>query len=220
MGSHLPNTPDLPVPQMFVEFAHVYADSMFGEEQDESLTVMKGYLDRESSPDSLVVSAILIDDLHVDHNTLDVTEFIRCILRRGLAPDHVVFEGKLAPVAEQIIHSLPARSLVWEQFSRPSKRVLCYRDPSGRLIGLKNVYEDREEHTCALLSAAWSLCRAGICAFPEGSIIRLTEAPVTGERVVSVLHRKYENVEGKVIEIIKAIGHEDVVARLELVFFD
>jgi len=43
---------------------------------------------------------------------------------------------------------------------------------------------------------------------------------VTGERVVSVLHRKYENVEGKVIEIIKAIGHEDVVARLELVFFD
>lgn len=220
MGSHLPDRPDLPTPQMFVEFAHIYADSVFGEEQDESLTVMKNYLDRESSPDSLVVAAILIDDLHVEHNTLDVTEFIRCILRRGLAPDHVVFEGKLAPVAETIIHCLPPEDLVWEQFSRPRKRVLSYVDPQGRKIGLKSVYEDREEHTCALLSAAWSLCRAGVCEFPEDSIVRLTEAPVTGERVVSVLHRKYEGVEAKVIQLIRAIGHEDLVPRLELVFFD
>lgn len=220
MGSHLPDRPDLPTPHMFVEFAHIYADSVFGEEQDASLTVMKNYLDRESSPDSLVVAAILIDDLHVEHNTLDVTEFIRCILRRGLAPDHVVFEGKLAPVAETIIHCLPADALVWEQFSKPRKRVLSYIGNKGVKIGLKSVYEDREEHTCALLSAAWSLCRAGVCEFPEDSIVRLTEAPVTGERVVSVLHRKYEGVEAKVIQLIRAIGHEDLVPRLELVFFD
>jgi hypothetical protein len=205
---------------MFVEFAHIYADSMFGDEQDNSLRVMKEYLDRESSPDSLVVAAILIDDLHVEHHTLDVNEFIRCILRRGLAPDHVVFEGKLAPVAETIIHSLPADQLVWETFRKANKRVLSYIGDTGARIGLKSVYEDREEHTCALLSAAWSLCRAGICEFPEDSIVRLTEAPVTGERVVSVLHRKYEGVETKVIELIKAIGHEDLVSRLDLVFFD
>lgn len=220
MGSHLPDRPDLPTPQMFVEFAHIYADSMFGDEQDNSLRVMKEYLDRESSPDSLVVAAILIDDLHVEHHTLDVNEFIRCILRRGLAPDHVVFEGKLAPVAETIIHSLPADQLVWETFRKANKRVLSYIGDTGARIGLKSVYEDREEHTCALLSAAWSLCRAGICEFPEDSIVRLTEAPVTGERVVSVLHRKYEGVETKVIELIKAIGHEDLVSRLDLVFFD
>jgi hypothetical protein len=205
---------------MFVEFAHIYADSMFGDEQDVSLTVMKNYLDRESNPESLVVAAILIDDLHIEHNTLDVTEFIRCILRRGLAPDHVVFEGKLAPVAETIIHSLPQEDLVWDQFSRQNKRVLSYLSPNGKKIGLKNVYEDHEEHTCALLSAAWSLCRAGVCEFPEDSIVRLTEAPVIGERIVSVLHRKYEGVEAKVIQLIKAIGHEDLVPRLELVFFD
>lgn len=209
----------MPPPAMFVEFAHIYADSVFGSEQDESLTVMKEYLDRESTPDSLVVAAILIDDLHVEHNTLDVTEFIRCILRRGLAPDHVVFEGKLAPVAETIIHSLPQQDLKWDQFSKPRKRVLSYIDSQGRKIGLKSVYEDREEHTCALLSAAWSLCRAGVCEFPEDSIVRLTEAPVTGERVVSVLHSKYEGVEAKVIELIRGIGHEDLVPRLELVFF-
>lgn len=220
MGSHLPDRPDLPTPHMFVEFAHIYADSMFGDEQDESLTVMKTYLDRESNPDSLVVAAILIDDLHVKHNTLDVTEFIRCILRRGLAPDHVVFEGKLAPVADIIISTIPTDNLIWEQFSRPRKRVLSYLTPEGRKIGLKSVYEDHEEHTCALLSAAWSLCRAGVYEFPLDSIVRLTEAPVTGERVVSVLHRKYEGVEAKVIQLIKASGHADLVARLELVFFD
>ena len=204
---------------MFVEFAHIYADSIFGIEQDESLTVMKGYLDRESTADSLVVAAILIDDLHVKANTLDVTEFIRCILRRGLAPDHVVFEGKLAPVAETIIHRLPSDALVWDTFRKQNKRVLSYLTPEGAKIGLKNVYEDHEEHTCALLSAAWSLCRAGVCEFPPESIVRLTEAPVTGERVVSVLHSKYEGVEAKVIELIRAIGHEDLVPRLDLVFF-
>lgn len=219
MGSHLPDQRALPTPDMFVEFAHIYADSIFGDEQDESLNVMKEYLDRESTPDSLVVAAILIDDLHVEHNTLDVTEFIRCILRRGLAPDHVVFEGKLGPVAEQIIHSLPADSLVWDTIRKANRRVLSYLTPDGRRIGLKSVSEGREEHTCALLSAAWSLCRAGVCEFPADSIVRLTEAPTTGRKVVSVLHSKYSGVEAKVIELIRAIGHEELVPRLELVFF-
>ena len=204
---------------MFVEFAHVYANEVFGSEQHESLEVMKAYLDRESTADSLVVAAILIDDLHVDHNTLDVNEFIRCILRRGLAPDHVVFEGKLAPVADKIIDLLPQKYLSWQTIRKEGKRVLMWEDPMGARIGLKNVYEDREEHTCALLSAAWSLCRAGVYDFPEDSIVRLTEAPVTGEKVVSVLHSKYKGVESKVIQLIRAIGHEELVPRLELVFF-
>lgn len=219
MGSHLPDNPNLPTPAMFVEFAHIYADSIFGDEQDESLTVMKDYLDRESTPDSLVVAAILIDDLHVKDNSLDVTEFIRCILRRGLAPDHVVFEGRLSPVADEIIQCLPEDRLVWHTFRKAGKRVLSFISDTGALIGLKNVYEGHEEHTCALLSCAWSLCRAGVYEFPEASIVRLTEAPVTGEKVVSVLHSKYEGVEAKVIQLIRAIGNEDLVPRLELVFF-
>lgn len=204
---------------MFVEFAHVYADEVFGDEQHESLTVMKRYLDEQSTPDSLVVSAILIDDLHVEHNTLDVTEFIRCILRRGLAPDHVVFEGKLAPVAEQIIEWLPQKYLSWQTIRKENKRVLMWEDANGVRIGLKNVWDDREEHTCALLSAAWSLCRAGVVPFPDDAIVRLTEAPTTGAKVVSVLHHKYKGVESKVIQLIKGIGHNDLVPRLNLVFF-
>ena len=219
MGSHLPGLRELPVPDMFVEFAHIYADEVFGDEQHESLTVMKRYLDEQSTPDSLVVSAILIDDLHVKENTLDVIEFIRCILRRGLAPDHVVFEGKLAPVADTIINSLPQDALVWETFRKQGKRVLSYVDERGQKIGLKNAWDEREEHTCALLSAAWSLCRAGVLPFPEEAIIRLTEAPTTGMQVVSVLHSKYKGVEDKVIRLIRAIDHEDLVPRLNLVFF-
>lgn len=219
MGCHLPDNPNLPRPEMFVEFAHIYADSIFSEEQDESLNVMKGYLDRESNPDSLVVAAILIDDLHVEESTLDVNEFIRCILRRGLAPDHVVFEGRLGPVADFIIGELPSDRLVWDTFRKAGKKVLSFVGDDGNKIGLKNVFDDREEHTCAILSAAWSLCRAGICEFPKDSIVRLTEAPVTGERVVSVLHSKYQGVEAKVIELIRSIGQEALVPRLELVFF-
>lgn len=219
MGSHLPGLRELPIPDMFVEFAHVYADEVFGDEQHESLTVMKRYLDEQSTPDSLVVSAILIDDLHVEHNTLDVTEFIRCILRRGLAPDHVVFEGKLAPVAEQIIGWLPQKYLSWQTIRKENKRVLMWEDANGVRIGLKNVWDDREEHTCALLSAAWSLCRAGVVPFPDDAIVRLTEAPTTGAKVVSVLHHKYKGVESKVIQLIKGIGQNDLVPRLNLVFF-
>jgi len=204
---------------MFVEFAHVYADSIFADEHSESLTVMKEYLDRESSPDSLVVSAILIDDLHIEQHTLDVNEFIRCILRRGLAPDHVVFEGRLGPVADQIIARLPSDQLVWGSFRKQSKKVLSWVAPNGVRIGLKNVYEGREEHTCALLSAAWTLCRAGVYEFPKDAIVRLTEAPVTGVKIVSVLHSKYQDVEAKVVKLIQAIGEEELVDRLDLVFY-
>lgn len=219
MGSHLPGLRDIPTPDMFVEFAHIYADSLFGDEQDLSINVMKKYLDEQSTPSSLVVSAILIDELHVTANTLDVNEFIRCILRRGLAPDHVVFEGKLGPVAEKIITLLPGKYLTWQTIRKANKRVLMFETPLGVRIGLKTLYEDREEYSCALLSAAWSLCRAGVEPFPEDSIVRLTEAPTTALKVVSVLHSKYKGVEDKVIALIKAIGHADLVPRLELVFF-
>jgi hypothetical protein len=219
MGSHLPDTDQIPQPAMFVEFAHVYADEVFGEEHHRSIEVMREYLDRESGPDSLVVSAILIDDLHVNHATLDVTEFIRQILRRGLAPDHVVFEGKLAPVADWIIDHLPQKYLSWQTIRREKKRVLMWETPLGDRIGLKSVWEDREEHTCAILSAAWSLCRAGVQPFPQGSIVRLTEAPVVGEKIVSVLHSKYEDVERKVERLIRGLNLETLLPRLELVYF-
>ena len=217
MGSHLPSTSNLPIPQMFVEFAHIYADDIWGEEQEVSLDVMKGYLDRESNSDSLVVSAILIDDLHVVENTLDVNEFIRCILRRGLAPDHVVFEGRLGPVAAKIISGLPEDRLVWQNF-KGGKRVLCYRGPDG-LIGLLNETPEGEEYTCALLSAAWSLCRAGVYEFPNDAIIRLTEAPVVGDKIVSVLHEKYRGVEAKVQMLIAGLELDQILPRLDLVFF-
>lgn len=219
MGSHLPGLRDLPVPDMFVEFAHIYADSVFGSEQDESLQVMKEYLDRHSDPSGLVVSAILIDELHVEANTLDVTEFIRCILRRGLAPDFVVFEGKMAPVADLIISRLDPSRLVWDKFNKQNKRVLSWLDDDGRKIGLQNVWDDRSEHTCALLSAAWSLCRAGVVPFPENAIVRLTEAPTTGLKVVSVLHSKYKGVEEKVLKLIEGAGYQELIQRFELVFF-
>jgi hypothetical protein len=225
VGSHLPNSSQLPQPAMFVEFAHIYADTVFGSEQDRSLSVMKDYLDTHSTPDSLVVSAILIDDLHVEEATLDVMEFVRCILRRGLAPDFVVFEGKLGEVADELVSRIWDNSnheLVWRTIKKTNKRVLTYVNlTTGREIGIKTIYDDaRSEWTCAMLSAAWTLCRAGIYEFPKDSIVRLTEAPVTGDKIVSVLHSKYEGVEAKVVELIKAAGYGELVDRLELVFFD
>lgn len=207
---------------MFVEFAHIYADSVFGEEQDSSLKIMKEYLDRESTPDSLVVSAILIDDLHVEDKTLDVVDFIRQILRRDIAPDHVVFEGRLAPVAERIVEALEEHSaaLQWESFRKTNKRVLTLKVGSEK-IGLKTVWSSgREEWSCAILSAAWSLARAGVFEFPKDSIISLTEAPVVGHRIVSVLHSRYSDVERKVQLILEAGKFEELLPRLELVFFD
>jgi hypothetical protein len=223
VGCHLPDTADLPVPAMFVEFAHIYADSVFGSEQDDSLTVVKDYLDRESTADSLVVTAILIDELHVEHDTLDVNEFIRCILRRGLAPDHVVFEGKLGSVAQLIVsrlETLVGDSLSWLTFRKQGKKVLTFTDVSGQQIGLLTRFDDgREEWSCAILSAAWSVCRAGLEEFPADAIVKLTEAPVYGDRIVSVLHSKYQGVEEKVIKLITAAGYDEVLPRIDLVYF-
>jgi hypothetical protein len=143
-------------------------------------------------------------------------------LRRGLAPDHVVFEGKLGPVAQEIADALEQRhGLTWMNFRKHGKEVLTFVLPGGQQIGLKTRWSTgREEWSCAILSAAWSLCRAGIMEFPKNSIVHLTEAPVVGTRIVSVLHEKYRGVEAKVLQLIESAGFQEVTNRLELVFFE
>ena len=226
MGSHLPSSPTLPIPEMFVEFAHIYADEVWSDEHSRSLEVVKRYLDDNCGPDSLVISAVLIDDLHVKENTLDITAFVRRILRMGIAPDHVVFEGKLAPIAQQILdelenHRTPDFSLKWLTFRKQAKKFLTYCGKDGEQIGLLTTWDSgKKEWSCAILSAAWSLCRAGVFEFPADSIIRLTEAPAVGQKIVSVLHEKYVGVENKVLRLISSIDKDEVRSRIEHVFFD
>lgn len=231
MGCHLPDNPNLPTPEMFVEFAHIYADEVWSDEHSESIEVMKEYLDRHN-PDGLVVSAVLIDELHVEVNTLDTNEFIRCILRRGIAPDHIVFEGRLGEAAQMIVSQISGRisipadqggpgcDIKWHHFKKAGKDVCFFEFTDGVQVPIITHWADgRKEWSCAILSAAWSLCRAGVIDFPKDSIVSLTAAPVYGEKIVSVLHSKYKGVEEKVARLIEAAHYQDVVDRMDLVYF-
>lgn len=206
------------LPALSIELAHIYADQDFSDEQRMSIDHAQKVIDQFKSQGA-VVTTVLIDDLHVEQTSLDVDGYVKTLEEKGIIVDQVVFEGKLSPISDHIIRILPHDRLKWESFKRGQRRVLNFHSDSGEVIGLKIIRDDREEHTCAILSAAWSLCRLGIYPFPPESIMNLTGKSTYGVNVVSVLHGKFEGVERKVLTLIKACGFDLVVPRLNHIFF-
>ena len=75
-------------------------------------------------------------------------------------------------------------------------------------------------HTCALLSASWSLSRLGIYTVPTGVIRNLTKKEFVAEKLITILPEKYREVENKVLEIIKSSKFKGALNRIEYKYFD
>lgn len=197
-----------------LEFAHIYADTEFGRDQLRSALIAKQILGESGGR---TVSAVLVDDLHIDRNTLNLHSLASSIRAAGIKVDHIAFESRFDVVADQIIQAIPEEMLSLETFRKQKRQVLNLALGDTR-IGLKTFEQGREVHSCALLSASWSLCRLGIFPFPQGSLLSFTDAPVIARRATSILHRSYDPVERKVREIIRVAGHAERLSDLRHVF--
>ena len=207
------------LPLLSIELGHIYADQEASEEHFASIYHARNLIEQFKSQGT-VVTTILVDDLHIERNNLDLDRYIKSIEDKGITVDHVVFESKLSTIARHIVRILPEDRLKWESFKRGKRKVLNFYPESGGPIGLRFKEDDRDEFSCTILSAAWSLCRLGIYPFPSESIINLTDRKALGINVVSVLHCRFEDVERKVLTIIKACGFDIVVPRLRHIFFE
>lgn len=198
-----------------LEFAHIYADDDFGVEQMVSIIHARKVA---SQFRGRTISAVLVDDLHIEKNTLDIHDYVKGIKAAGINVDHVAFESRFDVIAEEIIDRIPDEMLSLETFRKENKQVLNL-NIDGQKIGLKSI-NGEVVHTCAMLSAAWTLCRLGAYEFPHNSVVSFTEAPLSAHHAVSVLHGKYDAVERKVRLIMEAAGHKDMMSKFAHVFYE
>jgi hypothetical protein len=127
-------------------------------------------------------------------NTLDTSDFVRSLSEHGAAPDHVVMESTIAPIAQAFLRTVERRE------RRSLER---YADRRGRM-------------PCALLLAAWHLIRLGaeIDADAESA-----EWPLAGRESLTILPSRFGPVEERALEIIEASPYRDLGGRIQHSFF-
>jgi len=206
-------------PDYNIEFAHMYADESFGDEQIKSIEILKKITSRLKKENKTFVISFLIDEFHPTVFKLNENKIIKEFEKQGISIDFIGYESKLGLVADEIIKELPTSMLKIENFNKMEKDVLLLKNHNGK-IGLKEDFKFMYRHTCALLSASWSLCRLGILKIPPDAVCNLTGKIFESKKIITILPEKYHLVEDKVIEIVESTRFKDSIEDMNYKFFE
>jgi hypothetical protein len=160
----------------------------------------------------------LIDEFHPVILKLDEKKMVEEFKKHGIEVDFIGYESKLGNISNQLIQELPKSMLKLEHFSKPEKEALILEE-GYKNIGLEEEFKSVFRHTCALLSASWSLCRLGIYQIPSDAINKLKNKPFEAKKIITILPEKYHPVEDKVLEIIKSTKFKKMIRNIKYEFF-
>lgn len=194
-----------------VEFAHIYADKEFGDEQRKSIDLLKLVIKDLQKKNKSFVTCILIDEISPEKITLNESDFLKKTLSYKIPLDFVAYESKLSSIADKIIKELPKELLHKESFN--DKEVLLLIKDNLK-IGLKD-YPGK--HSCSLLIAAWILCRLGYYKAPN--LKNLTGNSFNANKLITILPKRYRKTEDKVLNILKITKYNHILKNLEYKFF-
>ena len=207
------------IPDYNLEFAHIYADEQFGPEQAKSVACANEVMTRLSAAGKTFVTSVLIDDFNPANNTLDENEFIVQLKVNNTPVDFIGYESRFTAVADLVIRELPTSMLTLKHFHHPDKSVLMLQDGPLK-IGLEEK-KPKLKHPCAILSAAWTLCRLGVYQLPDGGIKVLNpKQKFVAHKTITILPEKYRAGEERVLEIIKNLPYRDRLPDIEYQFFN
>jgi hypothetical protein len=204
-------------PDYNIEFAHIYADEHFGPEQQESMQILKKVISRLEKEGKSYVTTVLIDDFNPVNFRFDEKKLLATIAKAGVAVDFIGYESRLGSVSDKLIREIPKAKLKLELFHKPQKEVLLF--DGKKKIGLREHFPFMYRHTCSLLSASWTLCRLGAYPLPRNAVKNLTNKRFTAERTITILQRKYQDGEHRVLEIIESTKFKPLLKSMEYEFF-
>ena len=201
-----------------IEFAHIYADEDFGDEQIKSIELLRGVISRLTKAKKTFVTSVLIDDFNPVIFKLNDAKVISIIKKYKVPFDFFAYESKFGEISDKLLREIPNSKLKLEHFHNPQKEVLFLHNKSDN-IGLKEQRAFSYKHTCALLAAAWTLCRLGVYDLPKSSVKNLENKDFAAKKLITILPKKYENSEKKVLDIIRATKFNKMADNIEYVFF-
>ena len=185
-----------------IEYAHIYSDGKFDEEQIASVNKTKEIirdLEKNKKTYSLVV---LIDDYHpnkIDFDQNKFNKFIDNLKTLGLTPDYITLESKLVDYKEDILALLPRKE---------AKEINKY-------------HQKKEKLNCSFLIAGWYLLRLGLLDLKKQTLINvsLKNKPFCGKEIINVLDSKYIESEARAYRIIKKSVFKKNIDKIKNIFY-
>jgi hypothetical protein len=180
-----------------IEFAHIYADQLFGDEQRQSAEVTVELL--TNLPYGTTTS-VLIDDYNVDGTSFNTPAFTSALAGAGVRPSTICYESSLVPTAIELLGHLN----------------------DGRLRRSHQRYANsRGRYACSLLTAAWYLTRLGYLMPIQPAVhdgLWVVGTPATD--LINVLPSHFAEVEATALDILSRSEYSLVVPRITTRLFD
>ena len=141
------------------------------------------------------LKTVLIDDKDYSLTKEDKTDVANFIFNYygslGLYPDRIYFEKSFEDIKETLYSGFNDDCLKVEKFRRHNKSVE-FIIAGDRKIPLRQIFEDGEDLSCQFLASIWSLYKA---------------KELSDNNVITVLNRKYANVEEDIDIILSLSGN-------------
>lgn len=176
-----------------IEYAHIYTNRNFGEDQIKSIALMKIKEKEYDNQRVTILRHVLIDDYSsnfgIDRFNLNV--FLQLLDNNNAKPDHVILESSLSDTCSFLLNKIENKKI---------KK------------SISKFYESRHIWPCSMCVAAWYLLRIG-------AIDNSFNMPPS-ENLVSILPAHFKEAEDEAIEIIMATEYKNCIKNIEVIFFE
>lgn len=194
-----------------IEFSHIYADEEFGEEQEKSIILLKGLIKKIKS--NKITTSVIIDDYNPKIKILREEELLDKMANMGVTPDFVIFESNLKEVADELIEKIDKNFVRKERFS--GKDVILVKK-GDKNIGLR---DSKGKYSCAVLIAAWNLCRLGLLPIDEKKFYKTSNNDFEAKKIISIIPKKYQDNELRAKKIIEVSPYKEHLSKIDYIFF-
>lgn len=176
--------------RLSLEYAHIYTNQQFGDEQKLSIDLLGQVIEKENRND--LVLTIMIDDYSFPDPSFDYNNLISHLSNFGFAPDFLIRESVLIKDCDQVIKIITDLTL---------------RESITQYI------IEKKKYPCSLFIATWYLIRLGYIKtelFPDDFI---------AEKLINILPESFISFEEKGFEIIKNTPYAHALDQIENKYF-
>lgn len=191
-----------------IEFAHIYADDKFGDEQIKSIKLLNRLVKDLKLRKKSYSTVILIDEFSPKEKMLNEKKFIDLVKEYNAEIDFIGYESKLTLLFNDLEKIIDKSKLTSEGNS------LFLLEGKNKIALQRN-----GKPTCSALIAVWVLYRFGIFNTPNKLLKNLGNKEFIGRRIITILPEKYRDTEDKVLKIIKNSKHKGILNSMEYKFF-
>jgi len=194
-----------------IEFAHIYLDQEFSEEQRNSIPIAKKLIEKLKSKNETYSLGIMIDDFSPINIILDSKSYIEA-LRMEIDFDYVAYESQLSMYSFKFISELPSELISIKSINNINVKTFHKKDLNIGLITKDN------KPSCSLLVAIWYLSRLGVYGMPAKTQLQNSKEFIA-KKIITILPEKYKETEEKVLVLIANTKYNIYLDRIEYIYY-